>query len=258
MAALDSRVLDLLTDALAKPAINGFEVHYQPIVRISDQAIVAVEALARWRHPIAGNIDPGVFVPAAERAGMMATLDDFVLERVCRDANVLMDLLGPPANMHVNIAASRLGLPSLERSIARATGKLQLDPHRLVLEITETSRIDDLAAAAGAIRRIRECGVRFALDDFGSGFNMLVHFHALPVDCIKLDAALTYVGSDPARTEALCQSVLAICEHFGTTVVAEGIETAEQAAMLAKLGCPLGQGHLYGRAQPLVALSAVR
>lgn len=253
-AELNWQVLDALAEALLDPAPNGFDVHYQPIVCLQTQATVAVEALVRWRHAVAGNIDPEVFVLAAERAGLMATLDDFVLERACADANALADLLGVCADIHVNICASRLAQPSLELSVARALDELRLAPDRLVLEITETSRIEDLSAAATAMQRIRKRGVRFALDDFGSGFNMLVNLHALPVDCIKLDAALTYMGSNSLRAEALCRSVLTICEHLGATVIAEGIESRAQAQMLTRLGYPLGQGYLFGRAESLQTL----
>jgi EAL domain-containing protein (putative c-di-GMP-specific phosphodiesterase class I) len=253
-AAISWSVLDDLVDALLDPTLNGFEVHYQPIVSLRSRATVAVEALARWCHPVAGNIDPEVFVLAAERAGRAAALDDFVLGRVCADVNALADLLGVEPDIHMNICAERLGQPSLESSVSRALDELHLAPERLVLEITESRRIDDLEAAAAAMQRMRRRGVRFALDDFGSGFNMLVHFHALPVDCIKLDAALTRFANDPQRTEAVCRSVLTICKHVGATVIAEGIETRAQAQMLMKLGCRLGQGHLFGRAQALPML----
>jgi EAL domain-containing protein (putative c-di-GMP-specific phosphodiesterase class I) len=247
-------MLDDIAAALLEPASNGFEVHYQPIFCLKTRTAVAVEALARWRHPVAGDIDPEVFVLAAARAGAMAALDDFVLERVCADAPALADVLDVAADIHVNICAERLVQPSLESSIVRAIDELQLAPNRLVLEITETSRIGDLSAAAAAMHRIRKRGVRFALDDFGSGFNMLVHFHALPVDCIKLDAALTCLESKPVRTESVCRSVLTICEHVGATVIAEGIETRPQLQMLVKLGCSLGQGHFFGRAESLQML----
>ncbi len=250
-------ILDMLAEALANPGASGFEVHYQPIVRLDNGAIIAVEALARWRHPIAGDIDPNVFVLVAERAGMMGTLDDFVLTSACVDANALNDLLGVPANLHVNICAARLGQPSLEWAILRAIDELHFETNRLVVEITETSRIPDLTAAAAAIRRLRTRGVRFALDDFGSGFNALSQLHALPVDCIKLAAALIDLDGDPLRAESLCRSVLTICGHIGAPVFAEGIETQEQAQMLMRVGCSMGQGHLYGRAQPLEMLRAV-
>jgi EAL domain-containing protein (putative c-di-GMP-specific phosphodiesterase class I) len=250
-AAISWSVLDDLVHALLDPTLNGFEIHYQPIVSLRTRATVAVEALTRWRHPVVGYVDPEIFVLGAQRAGKMAALDDFALTRVCADTNALKDVLDVDADLHVNICAERLGQPSLESSVVQALDELHLSPERLVLEITETRRIDDLKAAAAAMQRMRKRGVRFALDDFGSGFNMLVHFHALPVDCIKLDAALTSLENDPLRTEAICRSVLTICKHVGATVIAEGIETRAQAQMLIRVGCRLGQGYLFGQARAL-------
>ncbi len=242
----------LLARALADtPAQSGFEVHYQPVVRFADGATVAVEALARWRDPVAGVIDPDVFVIVAERTGMVAAIDDFVLDRACADAGVLAERYGAPVDLHVNVSAGRLGGAELEQAVAAALRRHALDPARLVLEITEPRRLPDLPAAAAAARRLRALGVRLALDDFGSGFNALAQLHALPVDIVKLDASLTSVELDPERSGALCRSVVAICAELRVAVVAEGVERAAQAGALSQLGCGLGQGYLYGAPRPV-------
>ncbi|MCW6010912.1 EAL domain-containing protein [Micromonospora sp. CPCC 205371] len=252
----DPHLPDLLAAALTgDPASAGFEVHYQPIVRFEDAATVAVEALARWSHPVAGAVDPDVFVKVAERAGLVANLDDFVLDRACGDAAALAETYGQAIDVHVNVSAGRLGRPELEAALDGALARHGLRPGRLVLEITETSRITDLSAAAAAARRIRARGVRVALDDFGSGFNALAQLHALPVDVVKLDAALTDIETEPERAEALCRSVLAICAELQVAVVAEGVETVSRAGALARLGCRLGQGYLYGQPRPLQGLT---
>jgi diguanylate cyclase (GGDEF)-like protein len=248
----------LLAEALAEdPGAAGFAVYYQPIVRISDGVTVAVEALARWSHPQAGPVDPDVFVTVAERAGLVAALDDFVLDRGCADAAQLAERFGRPVGVHVNVSAARLGRPELEAAVERALRRHGLRPDRLVLEITETSRMTDLTAAGAAVQRLRETGVRLALDDFGSGFNALAQLHALPVHVVKLDGALTGLDDQPNRAEALCRSVLGICAELDVAVVAEGVETAGQAAALARLGCELGQGYLYGPPSPLPELTEV-
>jgi len=250
--ASSSRLHEMVAEALAgDPVDAGFEVDYQPIVRLEDANIVAVEALARWRHPVAGRIDPDIFVACAEQLGLMGILDDFVLNRVCADAGLLREVYGQEVDLHVNISASRLGRLDLEAAILWALDRHGLRPGRLTLEITETSRIVDLDAAAAAIGRIRAGGVRVALDDFGSGFNTLRQLHALSIDVVKLDAALTSASLEPWRTEALCRSVLTICKDMGVIVVAEGIETVRQVLVLQHLGCQLGQGYLYGIPQPL-------
>jgi len=247
----------LLARALSgAPAAAGFEVYYQPIVRLSDGAVVAVEALARWTDPVAGPVDPDVFVTVAERTGLVAAIDDFVLDRACADAAGLASTYGRPIDVHVNVSAVRLGQHGLEEAVAQALERHNVRPSRLVVEITETRRIPDLPRAAEVAERLRRRGVRIALDDFGSGYNALAQLHSLPVDIVKLDSTLTDVDVSPERAGALCRSVLAICAELGIAVVAEGIETPARARALAALGCHLGQGYLFGQPGPVHRLAA--
>jgi diguanylate cyclase (GGDEF)-like protein len=244
----------LLAQALVaggRPAAAGFEVYYQPIVRLSDGATVAVEALARWTLPAGGAVHPDVFVTVAERTGQVAAIDNFVLDQACADGSRLALVYGRPIDVHVNVSAARLGQPGLEEAVRAALSRHNLPPSRLIIEITETHRIGDLPAAAAAATRLRALGPRIALDDFGSGFNALAQLHSLPVDIVKLDSTLTDVDVAPERAGALCRSVLAICTELNITVVAEGIETLARAAGLSALGCPLGQGYLFGQPGPL-------
>ncbi|HET6532236.1 MAG TPA: EAL domain-containing protein [Actinoplanes sp.] len=247
----------LLAQALATdPAAAGFEVYYQPIVRFADGAIVAVEALARWTDPVVGPVDPDVFVTVAERTGLVAAIDDFVLDRACGDAAVLANVFGRPIDVHVNVSAARLGQHCLADAVARALQRYAVRPSRLVVEITETRHIPDLPRAVAVAGQLRAQGIRLALDDFGSGYNALAQLHSLPVDIVKLDSTLTDVDVTPDRAGALCRSVLAICADLGVTVVAEGIETVSRAHAMADLGCPLGQGYLFGQPVPLHLLAA--
>ena len=248
----------LLAQALnGSPAAAGFEVYYQPIVRFADGATVAVEALARWTDPAAGAVDPDVFVTVAERTGLVAAIDDFVLDRACADAAALSSAYGRPIDVHVNVSAARLGHRGLEESIARVLERHAVRPSRLVVEITETRRIPDLRVAAAVAGRLRSLGVRIALDDFGSGFNALAQLHALPLDIVKLDSTLTDVDVTPEQAGALCRSVLAICADLNIAVVAEGIETIARAHALAALGCLYGQGFLFGQPHPMGRLAPV-
>jgi diguanylate cyclase (GGDEF)-like protein len=246
----------LLARALGgDPEAAGFSVHYQPIVRFTDGATVAVEALARWTHPIVGPVDPDVFVTVAERTGLVAAIDDFVLDRACADAAALANAYGRPIDVHVNVSAARLGQHGLEESIARALTRHAVRPSRLVVEITETRRIPDMPLAAAVAARLRAQGIRVALDDFGSGHNALAQLHSLPVDIVKLDSTLTNMDISPERAGALIRSVLAICAELNIAVVAEGIETMARAHAMAGLGCPLGQGYLFGQPGPVHRLA---
>ncbi|BCJ55577.1 GGDEF-domain containing protein [Actinoplanes sp. NBRC 14428] len=240
----------LLARAVGAPAEYGFATFYQPIVRLTDGAVVAVEALARWTDPVAGPVDPDVFVTVAERTGLVAAIDDFVLDRACADAARLANAYGRPIDVHVNVSAARLGRPGVEEAVLRALERHSVRASRLVVEITETRRIPDLARAVEVLHRLRRHGVRVALDDFGSGYNALAQLHSLPVDIVKLDSTLTDVEVDPERAGALCRSVLRICAELGVAVVAEGVETPARAQALTALGCALGQGYLFGQPAP--------
>ncbi|MEV8506117.1 EAL domain-containing protein [Actinoplanes sp. NPDC051475] len=247
----------LLARAIGAPAEFGFETYYQPIVRFSDGAVVAVEALARWTDPIAGPVDPEVFVTVAERTGQVAAIDDFVLDRACADAAALANAYGRPIDVHVNVSAARLGQHGLEEAVLRALERHSVRASRLVVEITETRRIPELPPAVEVLHRLRQHGVRVALDDFGSGYNALAQLHSLPVDIVKLDSTLTDVDVAPERAGALCRSVLRICAELGVAVVAEGVETPARARALVDLGCDLGQGYLFGQPAPARSLTTI-
>lgn len=255
--AFDPRLQELLGQALASdPAAAGFEVHYQPIVRVHDGEIAAVEALARWRHPVLGEVPPAAFFAAAERVGLAGVVDDFSLACACADANVLADACGRDVAVHVNVSPKRLGRLDLDAAVAWALRKHSLRPGQLVLEVADTTGWADTSAAAASMRRLKERGVRVAIDDFGTGFDTLALLQVLSVDIIKLDAR--YISPDPEqwRSQERCRSVLEACERSSVTVVAEGVETISQSLLLQDLGCQLAQGYLYGRPLPLAQLAA--
>ena len=220
----------------------GFSLVYQPVVRLSDQTPVAIEALARWTAPNGMLVPPETFVAVAEAAGLGATLDALVLTLACSEVAAA----GLQVKVHVNVGAARLGNPAFEEQVRRAVTRWKIQPGRLILEITETVPIVDLDEAAEQIDRFNDIGVRFALDDFGAGYNSLTYLHALPVHLVKLDRSLA-VGSHPDRDLALYRSVIGLCTDLGLEVVAEGIESPLQAETLRAAGCLYVQGHLFGK-----------
>ena len=236
-----------LADAVREGRI---EVVYQPIVRLSDATTVAVEALARWTDGERGPVPPEVFIAAAERTGVIGALDDAVLDRACRDMAALRASSRIPLAVHVNVSASRLADPALEDAVHASLRRHGLPAAALVLEITETAMVPELTAAVRILQRLRESGIRLALDDFGTGYGTLANLHVLPIDVVKLDRTLTVPAGDPERAGALRRSVVSISRTLGMLVVGEGIETAEQAADLHRLGCDLGQGYFFGRPVP--------
>ncbi|MEW5808856.1 MAG: EAL domain-containing protein [Actinomycetota bacterium] len=229
----------------------GFNLCYQPIVELPDERLVALEALARWTAPNGLQIPPETFVAAAESAGLGATLDGLVLRLACQQVAAT----GLDVDIHVNIGASRLGHPEFEDQVARTLADCRIEPGRLVLEITETLPIVDLADAAAQIDRLTAMGARVALDDFGAGYNSLTYLHALPVGIVKLDRSLA-VGSEAVRELTLYRSVVGLCADLGLDVIAEGIESVNQASTVLAAGCRLAQGHLFGRPAPLADIVA--
>ncbi|MDT5003447.1 MAG: diguanylate cyclase [Mycobacterium sp.] len=224
----------------------GFSLAYQPVVQLPDSTPVAIEALARWTAPNGADIQPDAFVAAAEAAGLGAALDAMVLDLACTE----LESAGGDLVLHVNIGAARLGSPEFERQVRETLDRCGLTPSQLVLEITETVPVVDLADAAAQIARLNEMGITVALDDFGAGYSSLTYLHALPVQIIKLDRGLA-VGPEPARIETLYRSVIRLCDSLGIEVIAEGIESTAQADTVFAAGCRLAQGHLFGRAVPI-------
>ena len=184
---------------------------------------------------------------------MGATFDAMVLNLACDE----LQSAGVDMVLHVNIGAARLGSLEFERDVQRTLDRCGLTPSQLVLEITETVPVVDLADAAAQIARLNAIGIKVALDDFGAGYSSLTYLHALPVQIIKLDRGLA-VGPEPARIETLYRSVIRLCDSLGVDVIAEGIESTAQADTVFSAGCRLAQGHLFGRAVPIEDLALTR
>ncbi|MBO0677504.1 EAL domain-containing protein [Mycolicibacterium sp. S2-37] len=230
---------------------SGFRLVYQPVVRLADGVPIAVEALARWTAPNGMEIPPETFVASAEAAGLGATLDLLVLELACREVREA----GLQLAVHVNVGAARLGNREFTEQVRQALLRHDLAPERLVVEITETVPIVDLAEAAAEIQQLNAAGIRVALDDFGAGYNSLTYLHALPVQIIKLDRGLA-VGADPNRDVTLYRSVIGLCDALGLDVIAEGIESDAQRETVMAAGCRFAQGHLFGRPVPIDRVGA--
>lgn len=230
----------------------GFRLVYQLVVTLPEGVPVAVEALARWTAPNGIDISPETFVAVTEAAGLGAVFDALVLDLACEEVRAA----GLDLDIHVNIGAARLGNPGFEQQVHQAVRRHRIPRGRLVLEITETVPIVDLDKAAAQITRLSDLGVKVALDDFGAGFNSLTYLHCLPVHIVKLDRSLAS-GGDSARDLALYRSVIGLCGALGMEVIAEGIETQEQAEAVYRAGGRLAQGHRFARAVPIGELAAV-
>jgi diguanylate cyclase (GGDEF)-like protein len=228
--------------------LDEFEVHYQPIVDLAGEHTVGVEALVRWRHPERGLLPPAAFLELAETLGMLPQLGGWVLEQACRQAAAWQEE-NPGFELNVNLSASQLGNPGLideVRAVLESTG---LPPHLLVLELTESVALVDLAESARVLSRLKTLGVRIALDDFGTGFSSLSHLGTLPVDVVKIDRSFVQAMQEGSGA-SVAEAVLQIARTFNLAPVAEGVEDATQASRLRELECAHAQGYHFARPMP--------
>ena len=225
---------------------DEIEAYYQPIVHLETGRVVGMEALARWRHPDRGLVLPDSFIPLAEESGLMPPIGRAVLALACEQLHTWRSRhrFHDELIVTVNLSQSELRNPNLTRDVEAILGQTEIPPDRLVLEITESSAMQDPAAAIEMLTKLRRLGVRLALDDFGTGYSSLSHLRDFPIDMLKI--AKPFV--DRIETErTFFDAILRLAETLGLEVVAEGIETAEQDEMLRSLGCSLGQGFYYAR-----------
>jgi diguanylate cyclase (GGDEF)-like protein/PAS domain S-box-containing protein len=228
----------------------GIRLAYQPVVAMPSRRIVGAEALARWTHPELGEVGPAEFVPLAEglRLGQLLALNGIEAAREAAALWAQKHALGPDFTVSVNLTSRQLVDPEVLARLAQHDLGSHPSSVRLGVELTETALFERPDEINRAIRDLRREGVRFALDDFGTGFSSLAHLVEFPVGSIKLDRSLVCrLGVAHSATQ-LIAGVVALAHRLDLAVVAEGVETAEQEARLVELGCPFGQGWLYGAA----------
>ncbi|MFT4275420.1 MAG: EAL domain-containing protein [Rhodopseudomonas sp.] len=223
-----------------------FEIHYQPQADTAGE-IVGFEALLRWRHPERGMVSPALFVPLAEETGQIGPIDEWVLRCVCAEAASWSKPLAIAVNFSP-LDFRRFDVPALILQILLETG---LEASRLEIEITEGVLIDDFAGAIAILRKIKNLGVRVAMDDFGAGYSSLSYLQSFPFDKIKIDQAFTRKLETNPESAAIVEAILSLARTLKLPVIAEGVETEKQLAFLARAGCDEVQGYLIGRPQPI-------
>jgi diguanylate cyclase (GGDEF)-like protein/PAS domain S-box-containing protein len=228
---------------------DGLVLHYQPILDIEMQRLLAVEALVRWPHPQRGMLSPGIFLPLAEEVGMLAMLDAWVL-RAALSQVAAWQAFGQNLTVTVNLTASSLQQADLVEHVGYLLDLLNVPAERLVIELTEHTALRDLSLTDQVMRGLQALGVRIALDDFGTGYASLTHLRDLPIDMLKVERAFAAgIGHNP-KDEAVLQAVLALGHGLKLTVIAEGIEEQSQLGWLRDAGCRHVQGFLLGRPVP--------
>lgn len=229
-------------------------LHYQPVVDIVDGQPRAVEALVRWEHPARGLLPPAQFIPAAERIGVIAEIGEWVLEQACRQVEAWQRrYAAPPLELSVNVSPHQLGRATFADTVLDIVRRTGFNPRHLILEVTESSLVEG-EQAIGQLARLRDAGIRIALDDFGSGYSSLRYLTRLPVDILKLDRSLVSELDGTPGGSAVATAVLRLGEALHLQTVAEGVECASQAQELTLLGCQFAQGFHFARPMPETAL----
>ena len=227
-------------------------LEYQPQVDIATGRITGVEALVRWRHPTQGALEPSLFIPVAEKSGLIATLGHWVLREACCQAKAWLDAGIALEVIAVNLSAVQFKRAfELEREIAIILAETGLPPCKLELELTETVLMAASREHNDVLQRLRESGIRLAIDDFGVGYSSIDYLRRFPANRIKIAQAFVGQIAIEPGSAAIVKATIGLARELGMIVVAEGIRSAEQLELLKAWGCPEGQGFYFVR--PLAA-----
>jgi diguanylate cyclase (GGDEF)-like protein/PAS domain S-box-containing protein len=248
MHARARKLLQLEHDLRRAVERREFRVHYQPIVRIEDRRIAGFEALVRWQHPERGLVAPSEFIHLAEETGLVVPLGRAVLEEACGQASSWRAASGDELTVSVNLSVKQFSQPDLVEQVDDVLRVSGLPARLLKLEVTESMVMENTDGAIALLRRLKALGVHIAIDDFGTGYSSLSYLLRLPADTLKIDRSFVSGTGDAGRNVSIVRTVVGLAYSLGLDVVAEGVETEEQRALLADLGCPLAQGFLFSPA----------
>lgn len=244
--------LQLETELKRALAEGELTVLYQPIVHLADDTLAGLEALVRWQHPKRGMLAPVDFLEVAEESGMIRTLDELVLRQVGRQVRAWRGAHGVEGDLFVSVNLSQLSLAHTG-AVDRLIQLLEdgtVDPGDLAFEITEGSFFENPELIADTLGRLKRLGVALFLDDFGSGYSSLSYLHRFPIDTLKIDRSFVCRPQEEPGHPEIVKAIVALGRNLGLDVIAEGVETREQAQRMHRLGCDLGQGFLYSRPLP--------
>jgi diguanylate cyclase (GGDEF)-like protein/PAS domain S-box-containing protein len=229
---------------------NEFELYYQPKLHLRSGLVTRAEVLIRWNHPQRGLLPPGVFIPIAERTGLIRPMTDWLLDRAMQQCRAWQDE-GVPLHVAVNISAKSLLEQTLPSKVNAVLAKWGVDPRFLKIEITESSIMADPAHALAILSMLQSMGVRLSVDDFGTGYSSLTHLRELPIDEIKIDKSFVTGMLQSDADAAIVRTVIDLAHNLGKQVCAEGVEDQATWARLKEMGCDLAQG--YWISKPLSA-----
>ncbi|MBV8621781.1 MAG: EAL domain-containing protein [Curvibacter sp.] len=234
-----------LAEALEK---QNFQLRYQPIVELSSGRVVGTESLVRWAHPERGLLSPDTFIPLAEESGLILPMSSWIMETGCRDAHEYQGQGG--GFVSINLSVRQFDAGTLVQDVAEVLARTGIAPQLVKLEITESLLMRDPENALLTLKGLKALGVMIALDDFGTGYSSFSYLHRFPIDALKIDRSfIATLDSDPKSFE-IVRTLCALARAIGMSVIAEGIETAEQAETLRQFGAEFGQGYHFARPMP--------
>jgi diguanylate cyclase (GGDEF)-like protein len=239
------------------PERGEMQLAYQPIVDTSDGRITGVEALLRWMHPSRGVVSPTVFIPFAEQSGQIIALGQWVLEQACHDSRQWQRYHGDEIVMSVNVSPHQFMAPGFAAMVASVLKATSTDPRLVSLEVTESIFVQDTQRALIVLDQLKSIGVRLALDDFGTGYSSLSYLKTLPTDTIKIDQSFIADLSDTRAGPTVLTAIIQLAHGLDMTVVAEGVETADQRQALSTLGSDSCQGFYFARPMPAFDFAAL-
>ena len=245
-----SHLLQRETDLRKSIHRNEFENHYQPIVDLRTSSLVGFESLIRWNHPQLGLIYPDSFISIAEETGLIVPITQLIAQQACEDLchwqKQLKDQL--KLTMNINISSKHFQSPTLLDEIKEILGTTGMPPEQLKLEITETALMEDADETIRLVHRLKDFGIKLVIDDFGTGYSSLSYLQRLPIDALKVDRSfVSRIKNEPDGNRNIVEAIISLAHRLNMTVVAEGVETEEQLAILLEMNCQFGQGYLFSK-----------
>ncbi|MBT9569322.1 MAG: EAL domain-containing protein [Thiobacillus sp.] len=257
----------MTTRAIARQSIEAslrlalerqeFVLHYQPKINLRSATIVGIEALVRWHHPQRGLLEPAQFVPIAEDSGLILPLGRWVLREACRQARAWQDAGLPPITVAVNTSALEFRTGDFLEYVRATLDESRLDPRYLELELTESVLMRDAASSNSLLHALADLGIKLAIDDFGTGYSSLSYLRQFPINTLKIDRSFVNQITSNPDDATIVTAVISMGRDLKQRVIAEGVETAEQAAFLMAQHCDEGQGHYFSRPVEAEALAVL-